>query len=159
MPESYPEENPVRLYFKSYLKVIHNSVGSNLFRNFYVKTPEQGEFDAFGDGYNSCAFFVSSILVIFKKLSDFHGTVDNTIEDLKKTGWQEVNEPEPGDVLVWEPMKFPEGMVSHIGFYVGDGKAVSTSIKTKTPIEHDQNFGEQQRKITQIFRTTWDDQP
>ena len=152
------EEKPQRLYFKSYLQVIRNSVGSNMFRNFYVKTTERSEFDALDDGYNSCAFYVSAILVIFKKMSDFHGTVDRTIEDLKKSGWQEANEPEPGDVLVWEPKQFPEGRVKHIGFYVGDGKAVSTSITAKTPQKHEQNFGEEKRQIKQIFRMdNWED--
>lgn len=129
-----------------------------MFRNFYVRTEERGEFDALDDGYNSCAFFVSSVLYVFKKLSDFHGTVSSTVEDLKKCGWQEVEKPQPGDVLVWEPKKFPEGVVSHIGFYIGDGKAVSTSMKTKTPVVHDQNFGDTNRKITNIFRmVNWED--
>ena len=151
------EEKPRRLYYKSYLKLIENSVGSNLFRNFYVKTSKKGEFDAFDDGYNSCAFYVSSILYLCKKLSDFHGTVVNTVEDLKKSGWRKVSEPKPGDVLVWEPQQFPAGMVSHIGFYIGDGRVISTSIKTKTPVRHEQNFGRQQRKITEIWRVNWHD--
>ncbi len=153
-----PEEKPQRLYFKSYLQIIRNSVNSDMFRNFYVKTSERGEFDALDDGYNSCAFYVSAILVILKKLSGFHGTVDSTVEDLKKSGWQLVNNPQPGDVLVWEPRQFPEGMISHIGFYVGKGKAVSTSMRTKKPVEHEQNFGEDNRKITQIYRMeNWED--
>lgn len=152
------DEKPQRLYFKSYIQVIKNSPDSNIFRNFYVKASDRGEFDALADGYNSCAFHVSSILVIFKKLTDFHGTVSNTIEDLRQSGWQEVSEPHPGDVLVWEPKQFPEGRVSHIGFYIGRGRAISTSIKTKTPAEHEMNFGEDKRKITQIFRMdNWDD--
>jgi hypothetical protein len=40
-----------------------------MFRNFYVRTDSGGEFDALDDGYNSCAFYVSSILAIFNKLS------------------------------------------------------------------------------------------
>lgn len=156
MADKQNQEKPERLYFESYLRLIKNSVGSNLFRNFYVRTPSRGKFDALGDGYDSCAFFVSSILVIFKKLSDFHGTVDQTIEDLQKSGWREVSNPRPGDVLVWEPKKFPEGMVSHVGFYIGDGRAISTSINTKTPIEHEKNFDEAKRKITKIFRADWE---
>ncbi len=158
MPAQFPEEKPERLYFKSYLKVIKNSIGSNMFRNFYVQTQSRGEFDALGDGYDSCAFFVSAVLVIFKKLADFHGIVDSTIEDLKKSGWQEVDEPKPGDVLVWEPKEFPEGPSMHIGFYIGDSKAISSSIKTKTPVEHEMNFGEGKRKIINIFRIeNWED--
>ena len=146
-------DKPVRLYFKSYIKLIHNSIGSNLFRNFYVKTDDQGEFDALGDGYNSCAFYVSSILVIFKKVSGIHGTVDSTIKDLEESGWVQVNEPKEGDVIVWEAQKFDDGIKKHIGFSIGNGKAISTSWTNKTPIEHSDTF-EDRRKIENIFRQT-----
>lgn len=152
MDSNIAEEKPVRLYFKSYLQAIRNSVGSNMFRNFYVRTPERGEFDAFNDGDNSCAFFVSSVLVIFKKLNDFHGIVDSVVADLRQSGWQEVQEPKPGDVLVWEAVPFDDGLKQHIGFYVGNGRAVSTSWIKKTPVEHDMHFGLTKRKITHIFR-------
>src|SRR5581483_2730406 len=101
---STSEEKPKRLYFKSYLKIIENSVESKIFRNFYVRTTGKGEFDAFNDGDVSCAFFVSVILLIFNKIGAWHGLVSNTLEDMRQSGWLEVSEPEPGDVLVWEPM-------------------------------------------------------
>lgn len=128
-----------------------------MFRNFYVWTPEKGEFDALDDGDNSCAFFVSSILVAYNKISGIHGTVSRTIDDLQKSGWQEVDKPKPGDVLVWEAQKFNGNWNGHIGFYIGNAKAVSTSWTKKTPIEHDQNFGNTNRKIIKIFRTKWDE--
>lgn len=146
------EEKPQRLYFKSYLQFIRNSVGSNMFRNFYVKTSSKGEFDAFGDGDNSCAFYVSSVLLIFKKISSMHGLVSNTIEDMKKSGWTLVDDPQPGDVLVWEAEQYADGLHEHIGFYIGDNRAISTSVKAKTPLQHDMNFGESNRQITHIFR-------
>jgi len=149
------EEKPERLYFETYLQVVRNSVGSNIFRNFYVRTNSRGEFDALDDGYNSCAFYVSAVLVIFRKLDGMHGTVASTKKDLLDSGWQEItdlNDLQPGDVLVWEPMQFDDGLKEHIGFYMGDGKAVSTSWTTKTPVEHDKNFGAANRKITQVFR-------
>ncbi len=150
------DDKPKRLYFKSYLKFVHNSVGTNSFRNFYVETPEQGVFDALDDGYNSCAFYVSAVLVIFKKLAGFHGTVASTVKDLQDSGWQLVDEPQAGDVLVWEARQFDDGLKQHIGFSVGSGTAVSTSMTTKTPIEHDQTF-DNTRKIVQVFRLPhWD---
>lgn len=145
-----------RLYFKTYVQLIKNSVGSDLFRNFYVEDLKQGEFDALDDGVNSCAFFVSAVLKIFGKLSAVHGTVDNTIKDLEESGWEEVCAPKPGDVIVWEAQKFEDGYKQHIGFSIGDGKAISNSWKKRTPIEHDQSF-EGSRKISQVFRfTNWD---
>lgn len=151
------DEKPKRLYFKSYIQLLNNSVGSNVFRNFYVKTREKGEFDALDDGHNSCAFFVSSILVIFKKLTNIHGTVKSTINDLKKSGWIQVEKPEPGDVVIWEAKMFNDGLKQHIGFFIGDSKAISTSLKHQTPVEHNINFGSENRKVEQVYRhLNWD---
>lgn len=158
MAQNNPEPKPRRLYFKTYLQLVRNSVGSNMFRNFYVHTKDKGEFDALDDGENSCAFYVSSVLVILKKMSGVHGTVGSTTKDLKKSGWQEAKKPKPGDVLVWEAQKFADGLRQHIGFYIGDDRAISTSLATKTPVEHDKNFGPTNRQITHIFRmASWDD--
>jgi hypothetical protein len=155
--KSAAEDKPKRLYFKTYLKAINNSVGSNLFRNFYVSLTEKGEFDALGDGENSCAFFVSSVLVIFKKLKGIHGTVESTIKDLVESGWIEANQPVGGDILVWEALQYDDGFKKHIGFSIGDGKAISTSREEKTPVEHDQHFEDAKRTITHIYRmTSWD---
>ena len=151
MPKPEIEEKPIRLYFKSYLKIIKNAIGSKMFRNFYAKTSTKGEFDAFNDGEYSCAFFVSTILVIFKKISGFHGLVSHTVEDMEKSGWQKVDEHRPGDVVVWEPIDFGNGPVPHIGFAIGNDQAVSTSWKQKCVIEHGINFNGN-RKIEAIYR-------
>jgi hypothetical protein len=147
-----PGEKPERLEFQTYLQMIRNSVGSGMFRNYYVRSREKGEFDALGDGENSCAFYVSAVLLIFKKLSGAHGTVASTIKDLENSGWQAVKNPRPGDVVVWEAMDFPDGRYEHIGFYIADGRAVSTSWTEKVVVEHDLNFGETKRPIKQIYR-------
>ncbi|HET7827436.1 MAG TPA: hypothetical protein VFK97_01040, partial [Candidatus Saccharimonadales bacterium] len=86
MPRSEPGK-PQRLYFESYIQLIRNSVGANTWRNFYVKTPSQDRFDALEDGDKSCAFFVSSILLMFKKVDSVHATVQSTVEDMKNHGW------------------------------------------------------------------------
>jgi hypothetical protein len=146
------EEKPRRLQFKTYLQMIRNSAGTEMFRNWYVETREQGEFDAMSDGEDSCAFYVSAILKIFSKVNAVHGTVASTVKDLEESGWAEVEKPEPGDVLVWEAKQFGDKKQRHIGFYMGSGKALSTSWKEKKVVEHDLNFAEQNRKIEQIFR-------
>lgn len=129
-----------------------------MFRNFYVGTPTRGEFDAFSDGENSCAFFVSSVLVIFKKISGIHGTVESVRKDLRESGWLEVNEPKEGDVLIWEKQKFEDGWKEHIGFYIGSGRAISTSSSKKTPLKHELNFSSGKREVVQIFRMiNWND--
>ena len=150
-------QKPLRLYLKSYLQVVRNSVGSNLFRNLYVHTDEKGDFDALDDGYNSCAFFVSAILVLFKKLKGIHGTVGSTVKDLIESGWVEADKPQQGDILVWEAQQFDDGLKEHIGFSLGNKRAISVSWLKKTPVEHDEHFGEDNRKITHIFRMpNWD---
>jgi len=152
------EDKPKRLYFKSYLKMIENSPGSNMFRNFYAITPSRGEFDTFNDGEYSCAFFVTAVLMIFKKIGGFHGLVSSAVEDLKKSGWQEVKDVIAGDVLVWENVVIDGESVPHIGFATGNGRAVSTSWRQHSVAEHDINFGKEKRKIEHIFRMhKWED--
>jgi hypothetical protein len=146
------EVKPTRLYFKTYLQMIRNSAGSGMFRNWYLKTAEQGEFDAMRDGEDSCAFYVSGLLRIFNKINFIHGTVESTIKDLEDFGWQKVRKANPGDVLVWEALQFGDRTQKHIGFYIGEGRAVSTSWKQKKVTEHDMNFGDDYRKIEQIHR-------
>ncbi len=149
---------PKRLYFKTYLQLIRNSVGTEMFRNFYIQTATDDVIDALEDGNNSCAFYVSSVLTLFNKLSGVHGTVKSTVEDLQKSGWESVEGKikHPGDVIVWEAVKFKGSSHRHIGFYIGDNRAISTSWKDKKVVEHDVNFGGT-RAIEQIFRQSkWD---
>jgi hypothetical protein len=152
------EEKPKRLYRKTFIQMIGNSEGTSMFRNWYVQTPDKGEFDAMKDGEDSCAFYVSGLLKIFNKINTVHGTVASTVKDLEKSGWHKVDNPISGDVLVWEAQKFGDAWQAHIGFYIGDNMAVSTSWTKKKVIMHEMNFGEQNRTIEQIFRMeNWDD--
>lgn len=147
-----------RLNFKSYIQVIKNSIGSKMFRNLYVRSPEKNEFDAMGDGANSCAFYVSSVLLLFGKASAVHGTIERTLEDMTQSGWAKVNTPKIGDVLLWESKDFKDGPHRHIGFYIGGGKAVSNSSTQKAPAMHDKHFGQEKRKIEASYRMYhWDD--
>jgi hypothetical protein len=151
-------EKPKRLQHKTYLGMITNSVGTEMFRNWYVETPEQGEFDAMQDGENSSAFFVSGLLKMLDKLAAIHGTVDSTVRDLQESGWQTVGQSMPGDVLIWEAQRFGDRDQRHIGFYVGDGRAVSTSWTEKKVVVHDYKFDAQNRQIMEIYRMDeWDD--
>lgn len=150
---------PKRLVFKTFLQMVHGSVGSNMFRHFYMQRADGNEFDSIGDGDNGCAFYVSSVLTIFAKIERIHGTVAKTVEDLQKSNWVEVQTPEVGDVLVWAAKTFESGEThAHIGFFVGDGKAISMSSSKGTPAEHDMYFGDEHRAVTQIFRlSNWED--
>lgn len=150
--ETDTAEKPLRQYFHTYVQLIRNSSDSKMFRNFYVYIPGSGEFDAMSDGDSSCAFFVSSVLALFKKIDSMHGTVQNTLKDMEKSGWKKASQPKLGDVLVWESREFPNGSYEHIGFYIGDGRAVSASMYEKRIIEHGMYFGTEQREIKKILR-------
>ena len=140
------------LTLDAYLAVIKNSVGSKLFRNFYVKI-DGIKTDVMRNGDLSCAFYVYSILKIFGLISRIHGTVDSTISDLKKIGWKEIRKPKAGAVLIWEELEFSNGEHhKHIGFYIGDGKAISNSDRKKFPVDH--LWRKSGRKVEAIF---WND--
>jgi len=145
-------ENVERLNFKSYLAMIHNSVGTEMFRNFYVRIDDGLIIDAIGDGENACAFFVTSVLHLFGKLNGMHATITKAIKDLEESGWVRVDKSDmaPGDVLVWAGRDNDSSR--HIGFYVGENEAVSTSSSQHKVARHDVHFGKLQRDITAVYR-------
>jgi hypothetical protein len=147
-----PGEKPERLYFKTYLAMINNSPGSRMFRNFYLRLADGAEFDAVANGQNACAFFVSSLLALFGKVHGIHGTVATTIRDLEELGWQKIGTPQPGDVVLWERRDQGDGEHEHLGFFVGAGRAVSTSSSKGEVAEHDLHFGSEARAVTAYYR-------
>lgn len=142
---------------KNYLAMIENSVkGQNwMFRNFYIE--KDGEvIDSLDDGKNSCAVFVSSILVLFNDLCHWikgpHTTVVSTENDMKESGWHEIEDLKPGAVLIWEKKEGHNGnMHSHIGFYVGNDQAISNDSRgTGFPHKHHYTYDDT-RKIEKIY--------
>jgi len=60
----------------------------------------------------------------------------------------EIKKPKKGSVLVWEKAQFEDdGLHGHIGFYIGNKKAISNDYKTGCPAEHNYQF----RKIESIW--------
>ena len=145
------------IWYESYLKAIKNSIGSNLFRNLYFLIGKR-KIDILEDGNLSCAVFVSWILYIFKLIQDMHATVVGTVADLKKSGWIEIKKPQPGAILVWETKKFKNGQHKHIGFFVGNNKAISNRYEKRQPLIHHWTFGVKNgrpvRKVEQILWNT-----
>jgi len=128
----------IPLQFDTYIAVIENSVGSNMFKNLYV-TVDGVKKDATEDGWLSCAFYVSSVLTLFKYIKEIHGTVASTVKDLKNSGWVEIDEPVVGSVIVWKSGENTNGH-SHIGFYVGNDMAISNDSWKKSPWKGDWKF-------------------
>lgn len=76
-----------------------------------------------------------------------HTTVLSTVKDLRKSGWTEIDKPKIGCILVWKEINFDnEGIHNHIGFFIGDNKAISNSEKLGHPSEHSWDF-DGKRKI------------
>lgn len=145
----------VPLFKKTYLAVIRNSVGADLFRNFYAVVDDEKK-DILRNGELACAFFVSSILRMFDLLKENHCTVGGTVKDLKKSGWVKIKKPRPGCILVWEAIRYQDGKDhTHLGFYIGKGRAISNLSSSGAPGVHHQTFGLKSgkpvRKITAIY--------
>lgn len=61
--------------------------------------------------------------------------------DMEKSGWKKIRKPRLGCVLVWEGKKGESGLHKHVGFYMGDEKAISNSDKKRCPIIHHWTYG------------------
>lgn len=130
-----------RLWFESYIAMISNSVGTEMFKNFYIEK-EGNKKDVFNNGELSCAYYVSSVLTLFGQNNKSHATVESTIKDLEEHKWQKLKPKtklEVGDVIIWEDMEFadePGVLHPHIGFYLGNKKAISNNYKIGSPQKH-----------------------
>lgn len=134
----------------SYLHMVRQSIGSTMFRNLYAQINGESQ-DILKDGDLSCAYFVSTILHHFKLIASPHATVSGTVKDLEKSGWQKIEAPIVGAVVVWEKAsQAGDEPHEHIGFVSGDSKAISNSYIERVPVEHDLTFGGT-RKITAIY--------
>lgn len=136
----------------SYLSVIQNSLGTNMFKNFYALVDGEKK-DIVDNGNISCAYYASTILVMFNLIKRTHVTVLSTVKDMEDSGWTqtELSKAKLGDVLVWEAVDFGKnGTHKHIGFFVGESKAISNNSKLGIPSVHDINFDEE-RKIEKIL--------
>lgn len=130
----------VPLRKETYLQVIKNSVGTNMFRNCYAEVNGEKR-DITDDGDLSCAFFVSSILTVFRLIKEVHAAVSGTVKDLEDSGWQKTAEPKPGDVVVWAEQTDEKGEShGHIGFCIGENQAVSNNSQARTPTIHNLDY-------------------
>lgn len=150
-----------RLNHQSYLAMIHNSIGTTMYRNFYISVDGGPATDAINDGENACAFYVSSLLLVFGKQTHVHATVTSTVKDLRKLGWVSVAEEgiSPGDVIVWSG-RDDNSDNEHIGFYVGGNEAISTSTSQRKVVKHNIYFGDLKREIKTVYHMAkWESTP
>ena len=160
MEENHPlPKHVVRIKkLRSLLAIVENSIkgGENhLFRNLHAD--EDGkEIDILENGGNSCAVFVSWILLALELIKRPHATVHATEKDLLASGWFEIPELKSGAVLVWEKRdgamledeKIPK---EHIGFYIDNNEAISNDSKGKGfPWRHHVTY-DNTRKVEKIY--------
>jgi predicted nucleic acid-binding Zn finger protein len=143
------KEKVVLNFKENYLAMIGNSVGTRMFRNLFARVGKKKQ-DIVQDGFLSCAYFVSSILVIFGLIKEAHATVEGTIKDMEKSGWKRVEKPKKGSVLVWEAKEIRASLNKHIGFFVGRDRAISNNSEEGVPLIHHWTF-KGQRKVEAIF--------
>src|SRR3989344_6688914 len=120
-----PDQNIKPHKFKNYLAIINNSIGTKMFRNFFAEINGK-EVDGLGNGDKSCAVHVSSILYLNNLIDAPHATVTTTLKAMRESGWKEINAPREGCVIHWEKTEKSDGC-EHIGFYVGNEKAISNA--------------------------------
>lgn len=116
-----------------------------MFQNIFV-TFKGKKRDILENGRLSCAYFVSSILLIANLVSNIHTTVRGLEQDLVQNGWKKLQRPRIGAVLIWIPELSDPERHRHIGFYIGKNKAVSNSSRTRIPHYHHITFGKNSKK-------------
>lgn len=129
-----------RLIFDSYLAFIKGSVGSKSYQKDYYLINGK-KLDVLENGNLACAYYVSAVLRVFDLTPITHTTVRSTVIDMEKSGWKKIRKPRLGCVLVWEGKKGESGLHKHVGFYMGDEKAISNSDKKRCPIIHHWTYG------------------
>ena len=143
-------------FYKTYLEAIRGSAGSNIFRHLYLEM-DGVEKDVAEDGELSCTIYVTWMLKIFNSdqqnihlIKEARARVESAVKDLIESGWYEVSDPKPGAIILWGEHKTKSSLHKHLGFYVGDDKAISHRDYVKSPVEHklhDEALG----KVEKIF--------
>jgi hypothetical protein len=151
------------LFKKNYLAMVRNAARgeNNMFRNFYIVLDGQ-ERDALKDGGLGCGTFVSSVLYLQNSSLEFmgrsnwisftHANVIAVEKDIEANGWKVVDELKEGALVTWESKPGEEGVQHlHMGFYVGNERAISNgSNTTHMPEEHHFTY-DGTRKIIRIW--------
>ncbi len=128
------------LLLPTYLAMIRGSVQSRAYQHLYASVDGVPQ-DIVKGGAYACAFFVCHILLWFSLIQEPHSTVQGTLRDLRASGWEETSAPEPGDVIMWEVAQEAGEPHEHIGFFLGDDRAISNSTSQACPLEHHLTYG------------------
>jgi hypothetical protein len=153
----FKEEGAHVHHLETYLAMIEGGVGSRQYLQLFVHSVEGRPRDVIGDGRFACAYFASSILTLAALITQgVHTTVFETVEDMVRSKWYQINHLTKGAVVVWGPRLASDGNPhKHIGFYLGEELAVSTDGVTGVPTKHHVTYGIEEgrpnRSIEAVF--------
>lgn len=117
---------------RNLLLSVKNSIGSQVWRSYLDKNGV----DILKDGDLSCAYYFSSILLMHGLIDRVHYRVDGTLQALEKAGWVEISKVREGCLVVWDAVHENGEHHMHVGFYIGDGQAISNRSSLGMPGEH-----------------------
>lgn len=143
---------------ETYLALIKNSIGSELFSDLFFYNNSDEDFEGIPahevvnvtkGGQLACPYYVSCLLHLIGGVIDSpHATIEGTLRAMVARGWQEIPLGEnlhSGDVVVWVRKEddgaghYAEGH-QHIGFILDNHTATSSSSRQKKIISHDPEF-------------------
>ncbi len=114
---------------------VRHAVGTSMFRRLYARVDGKTK-DILKDGDKSCGVFATTMLISLGLCTFVHATVEGAIRDMESFGWKRIVIPQSGCVVVWRVTDVPGKEHLHIGFYVGNGQAVSNSSREGNPCYH-----------------------
>lgn len=104
------------------------------YRHYFIASP-QGIYDVTQNGDVSCAWFASNVLNRFDLIDRAHPTVASTVNDMYRSGWEEID---PIDIVPGAVVRWPVGESgnAHLGFYIGSDEYVSNNYVVRSPVKH-----------------------
>jgi|SRR3989344_3364252 len=123
------------LQYETYLETIKKSVGSELFQTVWAEVDGEKK-DIANRGQYSCAIHVSRILLWFGLVQEIHAMTPGLVKDMNRFGWKKIQKPRLGCVLHWGKTYSNGSENEHVGFYMGDEKAISNNRDSGVPVEH-----------------------
>ena len=141
------KKKPVFELKKTLVSTVNGSVGSKMFRKCHFNIRNKST-EVLDNGDLACAFYVSTILIMFSLIKELHTTVLALEKDMIDSGWKRIENPRVGSVIIYGPKTYESGKIHrHLGFFVGAGKVVDNSSEKKMPVKRKWNY----RKVESIW--------
>lgn len=134
---------------RKYIETVMGSVNSLKYRQHHVLTSDGITQTVFADSGVASAYHVSSILNSLQlSLGEIRLNILDILADLEVSAWERTKTLSKGAVVVWEPYSYVSGKPrQHIGFYIGNDRAVSNISDAHIPTEHDVYFRDEKRHL------------